>query len=92
MLRTWAIQASSSHRDGTWLILQKHARKASEAMSDDKQEIEVFEMASGDISIWVDGGIHLKVNTPGKDPVELGEQEALKLGELLVRLAIEQRA
>ncbi|UUZ48576.1 hypothetical protein LP420_38720 [Massilia sp. B-10] len=63
--------------------------KASEEMSDDKQETEVFEMASGDISIWVDGGIHLKVNTPGRVPVELGEQEALKLGELLVRLANE---
>ncbi|UUZ54163.1 hypothetical protein LP419_38170 [Massilia sp. H-1] len=65
--------------------------KASEEMSDDKQETEVFEMASGDISIWVDGGIHLKVNTPGRVPVELGEQEALKLGELLVRLANEQQ-
>ena len=52
-------------------------------MTDDKQETEVFEMASGDISVWIDGGIHLKVNAPGKDPVELGEQEALKLGELL---------
>ncbi|WP_156401338.1 hypothetical protein [Duganella sp. Root1480D1] len=61
-------------------------------MSDNKQETEVFEMASGDISIWVDGGIHLKVNTPGRDPVELGEQEALELGELLVRLVNEQRA
>jgi len=60
-------------------------------MSDKKRETEVFEMASGDISIWVDGGIHLKVNTTGKDPVELGEQEALKLGELLVLLANEQR-
>ncbi|WP_332854863.1 hypothetical protein [Duganella sp. S19_KUP01_CR8] len=59
-------------------------------MTDDKQETEVFEIASGDISVWVDGGIHLKVNAPGKDPVELGKQEALKLGELLVRLAIEQ--
>jgi len=61
-------------------------------MSDDKQETEVFELASGDISIWVDGGIHLKVNIPGSDPVELGEHEALELGELLVRLANEQRA
>lgn len=48
-------------------------------------------MASGDIIVWVDGGIHLKINVSGTDPVELGEQEALKLGELLVRLAIEQR-
>ncbi len=51
----------------------------------------IFEMASGDISIWVDGGIHLKLNTTYKDPVELGEREALELGELLVRLARQQR-
>jgi len=67
------------------------ALNSSEARSDNKTGTEVFEMASGDISIWADGGIHLKVNTTGKDPVELGEQEALKLGELLVRLANEQR-
>lgn len=49
-------------------------------------------MASGDISVWVvDGSIHLKVNSEFKDPVELGESEALELGELLVRLAKEQR-
>lgn len=61
-------------------------------MADDNQQREVFEMASGDISVWVDGGIHLKVNTTGTDPVELGECEALMLGELLVRLVNEQRA
>lgn len=60
-------------------------------MHNDKQEKKVFKMASGDISVWVDGGIHLKINVPSTAPVELGEQEALKLGELLVRLAIEQR-
>lgn len=59
-------------------------------MVDDKQRTEVFDMASGEISVWVDGGIHLKVNTPGRDPVELGEHEALELGELLIRLANEQ--
>jgi len=60
-------------------------------MIDDKQSTEVFEMASGDISIWVDGGIHLKINASSRDLVELGENEALELGELLVRLANEQR-
>lgn len=60
-------------------------------MSNDQKKTEIFEMASGDISVWVDGGIHLKINVPGTGPVELGEQEALKLGELLMRLAIEQR-
>ncbi|MTW10145.1 hypothetical protein GM658_05975 [Pseudoduganella eburnea] len=58
-------------------------------MNDDKDKTEVFEMASGDISVWVEGGIHLKVNTTGKDPVELGEREALELGQLLIRLARE---
>lgn len=60
-------------------------------MADEKQKTEIFEMVSGYISVWVDGGIHLKVNTTGKDPVELGEHEALELGELLIRLANEQR-
>lgn len=56
-----------------------------------ERNTKVYEMASGDISVWVDGGIHLKLNTFYKDPVELGEQEALELGNLLVRLANEQR-
>ena len=59
-------------------------------MSDDQQETEVFEMASGDIFVWVDGGIHLKIRGAGTDPVELGEEEALELGELLLRLALQQ--
>lgn len=55
-------------------------------------DVEVFEMASGDISIWVDGGIHLKLNVAHSDPVELGEEEALQLGRLLLRLVDEQRS
>jgi hypothetical protein len=51
---------------------------------------EVIEMASGDISVWVDGGIHVDVNTKSKDPIEPGEQEALRPGELLIRLTNEQ--
>lgn len=60
-------------------------------LADDKQKTAVFKMASGDISVWVDGGIHLKINGAGLDPVEMGEQEALELGELLVCLVNEQR-
>lgn len=52
---------------------------------------QVFQLAGGEISVGIDGGIHLKINTPGNDPLELGEEEALELGELLVRLALEQR-
>jgi len=52
-------------------------------MSNNQKKTKIFKMASGDIIVWVDGGIHLKINVSGTDPVELGE--------LLVRLAIEQR-
>ncbi|MES2151454.1 MAG: hypothetical protein V4508_16885 [Pseudomonadota bacterium] len=52
----------------------------------------VFKIASGDISVWVDGGVHLKVNAASGDPVELGEEEAMELGKLLIRLVEEQRS
>lgn len=61
-------------------------------MVDNKQSMGVFKIAGGDISIWVDGGIHLRVNAAGADPVELGETEALELGRLLIRLVEEQRS
>lgn len=55
---------------------------------------QVFKMASGDISVWIGegGGICLRLNTTFNDPVELGEEEALQLGELLIRLSREQAA
>jgi hypothetical protein len=58
-----------------------------------KDNVEVYEMASGDISVWVEssGAICIKLNGKFNDPVELGEREALELGALLVRLAREQR-
>jgi len=51
----------------------------------------VYELAGGEIVVWADesGGIMLKVRQPFGDPVELGEAEALELGELLLRLAKE---
>ena len=49
----------------------------------------VYELAGGDICVWAEesGAIMLKVREPFSDPVELGEDEALELGELLIRLA-----
>jgi hypothetical protein len=52
---------------------------------------EVFNLAGGEIALWVDGGIHLKLNNKYKDPVEIGEENALELANLLIRLVKEQR-
>ena len=49
----------------------------------------IYELAGGDITVWVEesGAIMLKVREAFGDPIELGEQDALELGELLVHLA-----
>ena len=49
----------------------------------------VYELAGGEITLWAEdsGAIMLKVREPFGDPVELGEEEALELAELLTRLA-----
>jgi hypothetical protein len=43
------------------------------------------------ISVWVDGGIHIKTREPHGDPVEMSEEEALALADLLRRLVEAQR-
>lgn len=52
----------------------------------------VYDVASGDIGVWVDpgGAICIKLRTKFNDPVELAEHEAIELGQLLIRLAKEQ--
>ncbi len=51
----------------------------------------LYELARSDIAVWAkeSGAILLKVREPFGDPVELGEEQALELGELLVRRAKE---
>jgi hypothetical protein len=59
-----------------------------------KDEVtQVFKIAGGDIEVWVDpaGSICLKARNRFDDPIELGEQEALSLSELLARLVMEQQ-
>jgi hypothetical protein len=49
---------------------------------------EVHELVGGEIVVWDDNGvIMLKVCNEYKDPVELNEEEALELADLLVPLA-----
>lgn len=57
------------------------------------QKPHVYEMAGSEVDVWVDpgGAICLKVRNEFNDPVELAEHEAIALGELLIRLAREQR-
>ena len=49
---------------------------------------QVFEPVEH-ITIWVDGGIHIKTREPHGDPVEMNEEEALALAALLQRLVEE---
>jgi len=50
---------------------------------------QVFEPVEH-ITVWVDGGIHIKTRDPYGDPVEMSEEEALALSELLRRLVEEE--
>jgi hypothetical protein len=58
-----------------------------------ENQVHLYEVAGGDIDVWVDpgGAICLKVRNKVNDPVELAEHEAMELAELLIRLVKEQR-
>lgn len=58
-----------------------------------ENNVEIFEMAGGDVSIWIGegGGICMKLNTKLFDPIELEEKAVLELANLLLRLVSEQR-
>jgi hypothetical protein len=51
-------------------------------------DTNIHELAGGDIAVWQEqsGAIVLKLQEKHGDPVELGEEEALELAELLIRL------
>jgi hypothetical protein len=48
----------------------------------------IHELAGGDLAVWQDesGTVFLKLQEKHGDPVELGEEEALELAELLIQL------
>jgi hypothetical protein len=54
---------------------------------------DIHELAGGDLLVWQEesGAICLKAQEKYGDPVELGEEEALELAELLTRLVKEAR-
>ena len=49
----------------------------------------VHEFAEGEITVWVDGGIHIRTRNPHGDPVEMSDRDAKELAELLLRLVDE---
>lgn len=53
-------------------------------MANDNQ---IFSMASGDVLIWVEegGAICMTLNTEFNDPADMSADEALAIGQLLVR-------
>ena len=56
-------------------------------------DTKVHELAGGELLVWQEdsGVIMLKVEQKYNDPVELGEEEALGLADLLTRLVKEAR-
>lgn len=49
---------------------------------------ELHELLGGEIVVWVDAGvICIKLNNTYGDPVELSDDGAIELAELLLRLA-----
>ena len=53
------------------------------------EKIEIHEFVDGEIVVWkeLQGIIALKVMNKFHDPVELSDEDAQELGELLIRLA-----
>lgn len=57
-------------------------------------DTKIYEMASGDIAVWVDeeaACICIKTRNKYQDPVELSEEEALGLANLLTKLVNEMK-
>jgi hypothetical protein len=52
----------------------------------------VHEFAGGEVAVWIDNGvICIKTMEKHNDPVELAEEDARELGELLIRWVKEMR-
>lgn len=58
-------------------------------MMHDESQQNYFETSGGAVRIWIEQGssIHMKVVTRENDPVELSEDEAIEVAEVLKRFA-----
>jgi len=50
-----------------------------------------YYVVSGEITLWVDGAIHIRTSEPHGDPVEINGDEAQDLVDLLIKLIAEIR-
>ena len=55
--------------------------------------VQVFQIADGEVLVWVDpgGAVCWKTINKFNDPIELSEDDAISLSELLLRLVKVQR-
>jgi len=51
------------------------------------ESIAVLTFAGGEVSMWVDGGIHLRAISPHGDPTELTSDMAREIAHSLISLA-----
>jgi hypothetical protein len=62
------------------------------AAHDQGHTTESFSISDGEVSAWIEGGIHLKAVTSNGDPVELSESEARAVADALDELTIQLEA
>ena len=56
-------------------------------------DVQIFKIADGEILVWIDpgGAICLKTVNKFNDPIEISEDDAISLSELLLQLVKIQR-
>jgi hypothetical protein len=54
---------------------------------------KVYEFEGGEVAVWYDGSVCVKAVTadPHRDPVEMRDEEAVALAEIILRLVKEGR-
>jgi hypothetical protein len=51
---------------------------------------KVYKFEAGEVAVWYDGCVCIEAVSPAGDPVELRDEEAVALAEVLLRLANEK--
>jgi hypothetical protein len=51
----------------------------------------IYLLADGEVAVWYDGCVCLKTRNKYHDPVELADEEAQELADILLRLSTNRR-